>query len=192
MQYSVSFVFDEHKATQASAYLLGLNKGRMNYMKLMKILYLSDRRFILDWGNSITTDNYVSMDNGPVISRIYDLIKDSNIDTGTYWASCIRTIGYEVFLQKNPGVDCLSPMEMEIIERVNSEFEGFSEWDLVDFCHKNLPEWQNPHGSSIQISIEDILSAEKKGEEYNQAIGEIQLAAEIQKSNYFMQRARKL
>ena len=192
MQYSVSFVFDEYKATQASSYLLSLNNGRMNYMKMMKILYLSDRKFILDWGNSITTDNYVSMDNGPVISRIYDLIKESRTDTGTYWSSFIRTEGYEVVLNKNPGDEYLSPMEMEVIASINSEFRNFSEWDLVGFCHDNLPEWQNPHGSSIQITIEDILRAGKPEDDYDNALGEIQLAAEVQKNNYFMMRYRKL
>ena len=189
MQYSVSFVFDEYKATQASSYLLSLNNGRMNYMKMMKILYLSDRKFILDWGNSITTDNYVSMDNGPVISRIYDLIKESRTDTGTYWSSFIRTEGYEVVLNKNPGDEYLSPMEMEVIASINSEFRNFSEWDLVGFCHDNIPELQRP---SLLITIEDILRAGKPEDDYDSALGEIQLAAEVQRNNYFMIKYRKL
>ena len=130
MQYSISFVFDEMKATQAACYLLSLNAGRMNYLKMIKLLYLADRQYITDWSNSITTDCYVSMDNGPVTSRIYDLIKDSKTDNGSYWASCIRTNGYDVFLMKEPGeYDRLSPMEMEVIAEISNRFESASAWD---------------------------------------------------------------
>lgn len=185
----LSFEFDECKATQASSYLLSLNNGRMNYMKMMKILYLSDRKFILDWGNSITTDNYVSMDNGPVVSRIYDLIKESRTDTGTYWSSFIRTEGYEVVLNKDPGDEYLSPMEMEIIASINSEFRDFSELELCRFCHDNLPELHRP---SVMITIEDILRAGKPENDYDSALREIQLTAEVQRNNYFMIKYRKL
>lgn len=189
MQDPVSFVFDEYKATQASSYLLSLNNGRMNYMKMMKILYLSDRKFILDLGNSITTDNYVSMDNGPVVSRIYDLIKESRTDTGTYWSSFIRTEGDEVVLNNDPGDEYLSPMEMEVITSINSEFRDFCGLELCRFCHDNLPELQIP---SAMITIEDVLRAGKPEDDYDSALREIQLAAEVQKNNYFMMRSRQL
>lgn len=185
MQYSISFVFDERKATQAACYLLSLNNGHMNYMKMIKLLYLSDRKYILDFSNSITTDCYVSMDNGPVTSNIYDCIKEGRFDNGSYWSSRIRTEDHDVTLIKNDSYyEYLSPMEMDVISSVNKEFENDREWDVVDYCHKNLAEWQNPAGSSIRISIEDIIKAEKSGEEAEESIEETALAADIQKGNY--------
>lgn len=185
MQYSISFVFDEMKATQAACYLLSLNAGRMNYLKMIKLLYLADRQYITDWSNSITTDCYVSMDNGPVTSRIYDLIKDSKTDNGSYWASCIRTNGYDVFLMKEPGeYDRLSPMEMEVIAEISNRFESASAWDVVKYCHENLAEWQNPAGSSIPITIEDIVKVVKSDKDRDECIEEMSLAASIQKNNY--------
>ena len=193
MQYSISFVFDEMKATQAACYLLALNTGCMNYMKMIKLLYLADRQYITDWSNSITTDCYVSMDNGPVTSKIYDLIKDSRTDNGSYWASCIRTEGYDVILMKELGeYDRLSPMEMEVISEVNNGFLSSSEWDVVKFCHENLSEWQNPSGSIIQITIEDIIRAVKPANEAGECIEEMSLAAEIQKANYMTIKAKQL
>ena len=185
MQYSISFVFDEMKATQAACYLLSLNAGRMNHLKMIKLLYLADRQYITDWSNSITTDCYVSMDNGPVTSRIYDLIKDSKTDNGSYWASCIRTNGYDVFLMKEPGeYDRLSPMEMEVIAEISNRFESASAWDVVKYCHENLAEWQNPAGSSIPITIEDIVKVVKSDKDRDECIEEMSLAASIQKNNY--------
>lgn len=184
MKYSISFVFDEMKATQAACYLLSLNAERMNYMKLIKLLYLADRKFIADWSNSITTDCYVSMENGPVTSRIYDLIKEGKSDNGSYWASCIRTNGDDVVLTKTIGeYDRLSPMEMEVIAEVSSRFESVGTWDVVNFCQRNLAEWQDPSGSSIPITIEDIIHAVKSDKDVDECIEQMSLAASIQKNN---------
>ena len=46
----------------------------MSYMKLIKLLYLADREALLRWGRPITFDAYVSMDRGPVLSSVLDLI----------------------------------------------------------------------------------------------------------------------
>ena len=54
--------FNEKKATQAAARFLRLCKGCMNYMKLIKLLYIADREALLRWGRPITTDAYC---NGP-------------------------------------------------------------------------------------------------------------------------------
>jgi hypothetical protein len=35
---------------------------------------------------------------------------------------------------------------------------------MRDFSH-TLPEWRNPHGSSLPIEIRDILKAEKRPQE---------------------------
>ena len=64
--------FNEVKATQAAARLLRNRGGRMSYMKLIKLLYLADREALSRWGRPITTDKYVSMDKGPVLSRVLD------------------------------------------------------------------------------------------------------------------------
>ncbi len=147
---------------------------------MIKLLYLADREYITDWCNSITTDSYVSMDNGPVTSKIYDLIKDSHIDNGTYWASLIRTVGYNAVLIKEPDeYDRLSPMEMEVIAKTNQRFAESGEWDVVRFCHENLAEWQNPSGSTIQITIEDIIRAAKDEKDVDECIEEMSLAAQI-------------
>ncbi len=67
--------FDEEKATEAAALILSLRGGQMHYMKLIKLLYLLDREALSRWGIPVTTDTYVSMDHGPVVSAIYNLIR---------------------------------------------------------------------------------------------------------------------
>jgi len=50
----------------------------MSYMKLIKLMYLADREALLRWGRPISTDRYVSMDKGPVLSRVLDLATDGD------------------------------------------------------------------------------------------------------------------
>jgi uncharacterized phage-associated protein len=64
------------KLVQTTAYLLKkYGNMRLNYIKLIKELYLSDREFINAINCTITGNNYVCMKHGPVLSNLYALIK---------------------------------------------------------------------------------------------------------------------
>lgn len=150
--------FNEKKATQSAALLLRLRGGTMSYMKLIKLLYLADRYALITWGRSITTDSYVSMDRGPVLSRVLDLASDGDIPgSPQIWVAHISSPNnYDVTLLSDPGLDELSKAETQALEKVFSEHGKKSRWELVDFAH-TLPEWQDPNGGAIPIGIRDIL-----------------------------------
>jgi len=158
-----TFPFNEVKATQVAARFLQLRGGKMSYMKLIKLLYLVDREAILRWGRPVTTDCYVSMDKGPVVSRIYDLICSDPDPNDRPWHKFISgpLPNYEVQLKEAPPADELSRAEEELIAEIFSIHGGKSRWELMDYCH-NLPEWCDPAGSAIPISFEDILKAGNK------------------------------
>jgi uncharacterized phage-associated protein len=149
--------FDEQKVTEAASLLLELRGGCMHYIKLLKLLYIADRQAFSDWGVPISNDNYVSMDNGPVLSQTYNLVKDG----GRFWSEYISAPfgDYEVSLNAQLRKKRkLSPSEEEILKRVFDQYGYQNRWKIVDFMH-TLPEWRNPGGSSIPISIDQILSA---------------------------------
>lgn len=155
--------FNEAKATQAASRLLRLRGGKMSYLKLIKLLYLVDREAILRWGRPVTTDRHVSMPKGPVVSQIYDLITTGNPpDISTYWHRYISAPqGFDVTLCIDPGDDELSPAEESLIDEVYALHGQKNRWELVRFTH-DLPEWQDPNGSSIPIAYSDILRAENR------------------------------
>lgn len=152
--------FNEKKATQAAAYLLRLRGGRMSYMKLIKLLYLADRVSLTRRGRPITTDRYVSMDRGPVLSRTLNLItEDRDPAAPSFWAECItEPVNYEVGLVADPGADELSQSEERILEEIFAEHGRKSRWELVKLTH-DLPEWQDPEGGALPIEYETILKA---------------------------------
>src|SRR5688572_14417051 len=73
------------KTVQATAVLLQAAPGeRMSYMRLLKLLYLADRRMMRETGSPITFDRVVAMKHGPVLSETYSLIKGEHPDAGVW------------------------------------------------------------------------------------------------------------
>jgi len=164
--------FNEPKATQAAARLLRNRGGRMSYMKLIKLLYLADREALARWGRPISTDNYVSMDKGPVLSHVFDLITEGpNPAAGdTFWTRHIsEPEHYEVALKADPCSDLLSEAEDELLDEIFARYGSLNRWALVDLVHTR-PEWKDPHGSAIPIEYADILEAQRKSPEEIRAI----------------------
>jgi uncharacterized phage-associated protein len=155
---AVNLSFNERKATEAAAHLLKRRGDRMSYMKLIKLLYLADREALLRFGYPITTDRYVSMDRGPVLSRVLNLITEEREPTGSsVWTNVISEPDhYQVHLNKEISPSELSDAEIELLDEIFDRYGGMDRWSLIEITH-DLPEWVDPHGSAIPISYRDIL-----------------------------------
>lgn len=163
--------FNEAKATQAAARLLTLRGGTMSYVKLIKLLYLSDREALIRLGRPITTDRFISMDNGPVVCRIYDLIRNEPPpNCFQIWRKFISNPeNYEVRLLGDPGSGELSRPEQELIDEVFAQHGRQSRWRVVDYS-RSLPEWTYPDGGALPIEYRDILKAADKPEKEISAV----------------------
>ena len=165
--------FREERAAQAAARLLHRRGGRMSYMKLLKLLYLADRKALVELGQPITGDLLVAMPKGPVLSNTYNLIQDEPApdQPPSYWRTLVSPPeDYEVRLlvDRVPN-DQLSPAQERILDAVFNEFGSWNRWDLVAYTH-GLPEYRDPKGSSVPINLRDILMAEGLSKKDAQAI----------------------
>jgi uncharacterized phage-associated protein len=153
--------FNEKKTTQAAARLLKLAEGRMNYMKLIKLLYLADRGAFLSWGRPVTGDEYFSMKLGPVLSEVHDLITEVPCPgDDRFWTTHISPpFNYEVELRADPGNDELSRGEEKLIDEIFSAYGNYDPFDLVDLLHKILPEWKEIKSGRIPLDYREILRA---------------------------------
>lgn len=149
--------FNEKKATQVAARFLALAPARrLPYISLIKFMYLADRAALIQWASPITDDKYYSLDYGPVLSNVKNLI---DLGPSQVWSSFISPpSNYMVELIDDPGTNELSKAELELIDETFSTYGNLSKWDLVEKTHE-LPEWKDPDGGAIPISIEDILTA---------------------------------
>jgi uncharacterized phage-associated protein len=157
---SLRFNFDERKALAAAAVLLEHAGGRMRYIRLIKLLYLADRESIDRRGRPIVGGRYVSMNYGPVLSEVLDLVKCG----GSLWSEGVEKEGYEVHLKGTVNVGALSQEEIDLLREAAELYKQLDQWKLCDLTH-SLPEWKDPKGSAIDIALDDILRALGKDDE---------------------------
>jgi len=154
------FWFNEKKAAQAAAHLLKSKGGRLDKLVLLKTLYMADRRTLLEEGKPITGDRMVSMDHGPVLSVVLNLMNRTP-GPGSMWAKFIDPPdGNDVVRLKataNPDTDELSRYELRVLDEELVKFGDMAPYDLADHLHKICPEWRLPHGAVADIEYVDIL-----------------------------------
>ncbi len=165
--------FHFEKSLQASGVLLHLEDGRMASMRLLKLLYIADREMLAGSASSITNDRAYAMKHGPVLSRVYALIKGSEARFAD-WNRYIQTQGYAVKLVNDPGRGQLSPGEVEKLTEVSERYRNQDHWELSDLTH-DFPEWKrhwpdDGEGGSYPIPWEDILAAQGEGAETIKAV----------------------
>ena len=145
-----------------AAFLLR-RRGRMNYLKLMKLLYLADRESMKRHGEPISGDRYVSMDHGPVLSQTLNLINGAVRFQDDGWNHWIKDkADYEVSLRRKvsrDALDELSDADLDVLDDTYTKFGRMDKWELRDYTHRYCPEWTNPQGSSIPIEYVDIFKA---------------------------------
>ena len=156
---AIKLKFNEKKATEAASLLLSMQHGgRSDYLWLIKMLYFIDREAIKRWERPITTDFYVSMPHGPVVSTIYDIIMKNK--PPLFWKGFIVTLpkSFEVMLNGTPApIKKLSEAEVELIREIHNELGQYKGFELEAISH-HLPEWHDPNGSSIPIEWDELLT----------------------------------
>ncbi len=146
--------------SQIVNFLLKENRYCLNYTKLIKLLYLVDREALIRWDSTITKDSYSSLDNGIVLSNLYDLIRNKERPENQYlWNTYFITEGYDLksIIKDDLPEDELSDREKGLIKEIFEKYKHYSWAELVDIVHHKLPEWKNPHGSSIPLPVNEIL-----------------------------------
>ncbi len=125
----------------------------------LKMLYLADKKALVQWGKTITGDKFVSMQRGPVLSNIYNLFKGVAAQKKQKeWDACFsETVGNSVHLLRTVDKGVLSEREMGVLDDARKEIKSCAPWDVAEWLHKECPEWKDPHGSSIPINPREIL-----------------------------------
>lgn len=160
--------YNARKAAQTVAFFaLKTNAKSIFVIKAVKLVYLADRESLRRFGFPIQMEPRVSMTRGPVNSFTYDHIKGETPpqEDGGWSAFLSDREDHRVGLS-NPNLtvddlDELSDADIQVLDSVWNDFGNMDRWDLVAWTHNkaNLPEWNDPNGSSRPISVEDILRA---------------------------------
>ena len=178
-------MFTARKVAQMAALFAAKQGGTINVLKLVKLLYLADRESMHLYGEPISFDKFVSMDNGPVLSKTLDYINGfERGSSAAQWDEWITArVNYRVSKNRDiqrDDLDELSDADIEVMNRIWARFGHMDQWQLVDYTHDYCKEWRDPHGTSIPITDIEILKAlGKEGQEASFLAGNIQAQREL-------------
>ena len=149
------------RTLQASACLLWFDGNRMAYVRLLKLLYIADREWLAETGESITGDCACAMECGPVLLNLHDLIMGTGTNAGIWDAHILRE-GHAVVLVADPGRGELSKGIVNKLSEVIERYRQLSDWELSERTHE-FQEWikhYSSEGGRTPIPWQDILEAQ--------------------------------
>lgn len=158
----MNFRFNIGKATEAACLFLERAGGRVNIMKLVKLMYLLDRLSLDRRGVPIAGGDYLSMRNGPVTSELLDLINAGRLfgEADQRWEQCVSDRrNHDLKLERMPARDHISDSEVSLLDEIWIEHGGKDQWQLVDWCHTHCKEWTPVTNGCAPIAVEQIAMA---------------------------------
>ncbi|WP_082458293.1 Panacea domain-containing protein [Methyloglobulus morosus] len=163
--------FDREKALETILYIARGLANKATLHSISKILYLSDKLHLQEYGRLICGDKYIAMDYGPVPSAIYDMMKvadnrdHTSIDVD--WDEIILESievkqGRNIVPKRDCNMDVLSESEVECLNLTILEYGQKSFGQLTDITHDDA--WKSTNGNET-ISIDNIIATLKNAAE---------------------------
>lgn len=157
--------FDVHKAIAATAYLVERTGASM--YPVMKMMYLADKMHLGKYGRFIAGDSYCAMEQGPVPSHTYNMVKlirGEKIDAPDLETAreYFRYAGdHMIQVIKQPDFDELSDSDIECLDEIVRVHNTLGKWAVRDMSHD--PAWDKTWSSrrfrrSKPMSIEAIAA----------------------------------
>ena len=156
--------------TQSLFYILK-KTGECDKLKLIKLLYLSDKYHLIRYGRTILNDDYYAMDYGPVGTTVKDILSfdcPTNISENEYkyLTELIEKTGSFNYKAKNKEIifDMLSETDIEVLDFIINNFGQKDSFWLSEYTHK-YPEWaqyedyfKNKITKRIRLKPEELLT----------------------------------
>ncbi|MEH6789952.1 Panacea domain-containing protein [Parasphingorhabdus sp.] len=158
-------MYNPVKAAQVIAHLACKAPDRtLDVIKAIKLVYLADRESIAKFGAPILDERRSSMPHGPVNSQTYSHINGEHDLDACGWSTFLEDCANHQLAVKagidEDDLDELSEADIQCLDAVWSKFGSMGKWVLRDWTHEkaNVPEWEDPKGSSTPIPLERIMA----------------------------------
>lgn len=165
-------MIDTSTIIEAVYYLLK-RLGPRTKMELLKLVFLADKYHLIQYGRTVTGDEYFAMEYGPVGSTVKDVLDLNDFDLSEAELKLAQNFieNVDPIIRKarddGPRMEELEMLSETDIEALDFAVEQFGQWTafkLSEFTHR-YPEWKRfEHdfgtGSTRRepIRTEDLLS----------------------------------
>ena len=155
--------FNLDKAISATGLLIERQGGSDDMFMLVKKLYYGDRLALIQWGQSITGDKLASLEKGPIVSGIYDLLKGKGPEGDQIkWNDIIqRRQPFTIVLRKEPNFSLLSKREKDVLDEAQRTISAIR-GSVPNWLHKHCPEWSDPDTVPLRLIQAQFFDWRKK------------------------------
>lgn len=125
-----------HQEKIENAILFFTNKSEdksINRLKLMKLLWLSDKLHLSKYGRLIIKDRYNALPHGPVPSYTLDLCRST-------LEGKFKVLDFNIHAEKEFDERFFSKSDLEIMNYVWNKFSDINQFEIRDYSHK-FKEW---------------------------------------------------
>ncbi len=183
--------FNYKKAIQALNFFAEKEGGEINYMKALKLIWLSDRKHIRRFARPIVNDDYYALKNGPIASKVKDFTQDNNSFIEEYESEYrnlfLKTSDKFHFKSISaPVLNVFSKSDIQIMEDVYNEFGKHDQFTLSKISH-NYQEWKryenliNAGVSRVSMDYSDFFDGNDSF--FNETKEMLDIARDIYKEN---------
>lgn len=161
--------FDHLKSVQTIAYFIRKAGGSAQKLKLIKLVYLADRRSFERRGKPINFDSYFSLPHGPVASSALDGM-DHNLENPTWDALAQADNRRDVTIVGEVAEDRLSRADRAILDEIWNEFGGMTASQIRNWTHRHCPEYvEVGPAARLPIDLSELLGQIGVADPYNRA-----------------------
>ncbi len=173
--------FQSAKAAQIAAYFTSKSGGKIEKLKLAKLLYLAEREHLDRFDRPMTMDEFYSLPHGPICSSSLNGI-DGKLGSGDEWDR-VKAYGKDQVHGRvvvRDELDEVSNAEFKVLEHVWDSFGSMSANQVRTWTHvpANCPEYTEVVKTRMPITYEEVLKALGK-DNAKEIAGEIDAARRL-------------
>lgn len=149
--------FDHLKSVQMVAFFVRKAGGRAEKLKLVKLLYLAERRSFQRRGKPMNFDSYFSLPHGPVVSSALNGM-DHLLEDASWDALAQADNRKDITVNGEVAENRLSLADRAILEATWDEFGGMTASQIRNWTHEHCPEYVEVEpGSRLPIDLSEIM-----------------------------------
>lgn len=164
--YAIPLVgFRSGKAAQVCAFFAVKSEGFIDKLKLIKLVYLTERRMLGDHHVPMLYDEFYSLPHGPICSSTLNGI--DNVIHEEVWSHYIKMHGNRAVAVKTferDDLEEISDIEIQYLSDIWSEFGNMTASQIRNWTHEHCSEYTEISNGRVPISYSDILRALGDGE----------------------------
>lgn len=133
-----------------------IKNGTLGKLKMMKLLYFLDFDYFEKYGKSVTNDQYLRFDNGPIPRMAEKILKEMN---GKEIKIVKRKIGVgyndqqHIEALKNYDINLFSKEELLMMDEIINKWENLSGTEMKNASHGEAPWIATPRNEVIDYNL---------------------------------------